>query len=62
MINVNGVDNVSEESQVSLVTDCHLLVLSYLGQKDNFIIKSIKKRPKILSPDNMKTDVAFQSN
>ena len=35
-----SVNNVSEESQVSPVTDLkrHLLVLPYQGQKDDFII------------------------
>ena len=46
-----SVNNISEEWQVSPVTDlkCHLLV-----------IKSMKKRLKTLLPDNVKTDVAFQ--
>ena len=57
-----SVNNVSEESQVSLVTVLkrYLLVLPYQGQKGNFIIKSMKKRLKTLLPDNVETDVAFQ--
>ena len=56
------VNNIGEESQVSPVTDLkhHLLVLPCQGKKGNFIIKSMKKRLKILLPDNVKTDVAFQ--
>ena len=59
-----SVNNVSEESQVSLVTVLkrYLLVLPYQGQKGNFIIKSMKKRLKTLLPDNVETDVAFQGN
>ena len=57
-----SVNNVSEESQVSPVTDLkfHLLVLPYQGQKDAFITKSMMKRLKTLLPDNATTDVAFQ--
>ena len=56
------VNNVTEESQISPVTDLkhHLLVLPYQGQKGDFIIKSMNKRLKTLLPDNVKTDVAFQ--
>ena len=55
-------NNVSEETQVSPVTDlkCHLLVLPCQVQKGDFIIKSMKKRLKIFLPDNVKTDEAFQ--
>ena len=51
----------TNEWQVSLVTNlkCHLIILPYQGQRDDFIIKSIKKRLKTLLPDNIKTDVAF---
>ena len=57
----NSVTNVNEEWQVSTVTNlkCHLIVLPYQGQKDDFIIKSMNKRLKTLLPDNIKTDVAF---
>ena len=57
-----SVNNISEESKVSPVTDLkrHLLVLPYQGQKGDFIIKSMRKRLKTLLPDNVKTDVAFQ--
>ena len=56
------VNNVSEESKVSSVTDlkCYLLVLPCEGQKDDFIIKSMRKKLKTLFPYNVKTDVAFQ--
>ena len=58
-----SVNNVSEESKVSPETDLkqHLLVLPYQGQKGDFIIKSARKRLKTLLPDNVKTDVTFQS-
>ena len=58
----NSVNNVSEESKFSPVTDLkrHFLVLPYQGQKGDFIIKSMRKRLKTLLPDNIKTDVAFQ--
>ena len=58
-----SVNNVSEEPQVSRVTDLkrHLLVLPYQVQKGDFIIKSIKKRLKTLLVDNVKTNVAFQA-
>ena len=57
-----NVNNVSEESQVSPITDLkrHILVLLYQGQKDDLIIKSMKKRFKTLLPGNVKTNVAFQ--
>ena len=57
-----SVNNVSEESKLSPVTDlkCHILALPYQGQKCDFIIKSMWKRLKTLLPDNVKTDVAFQ--
>ena len=57
-----NVNNVSEKSQVSPITDLkpHILVLLYQGQKDDLIIKSMKKRLKTLLPDNVKTNVAFQ--
>ena len=57
-----SVYNVSEESQVSPVTDLkrHLLVLPNQSQQGDFIIKSMKKRLKTLFPSNVKTDVAFQ--
>ena len=57
-----SVNNVSEESQVSPVSDLkrHFLVLPYQGPKGDFIIKPTKKRFKTLLPDNVKTDVAFQ--
>ena len=59
-----SVNKVSEESQVSPVTNVkrHLLALPCQGQKGDFIIKSMKKRLKTLLPDNVKTDVAFQVN
>ena len=43
-----SVINFCEKSQVSPITDLkrHLLVLSYQGQKSDFIIKSMKKRLK----------------
>ena len=55
------VKNVSKEPQVSPVTDlkCYLLVLPYQAQKNDFIIKSVKKRLQTLLPDNIKADVAF---
>ena len=51
----------TNEWEVSLVTNlkCDLIILLYQGQRDDFIIKSIKKRLKTLLPDNIKTDVAF---
>ena len=57
-----SVNNVSEETQVSPVTDLkrHLLVLPCQIQKGDFIIKSMKKILKTLLPDNVKTDEAFQ--
>ena len=56
-----NVNKVSQESQVSSVTDLkrHLLVLPYQGQKGDLIIKSMKKRLKTLLPDKVKTDVVF---
>ena len=56
-----NVNLVSQESQVSPVTDLkrHLLVLPYQGQKGDLIIKSMKKRLKTLLPDKVKTDVVF---
>ena len=56
-----NVNKVSQESQVSPVTDLkrHLLVLPYQGQKGDLIIKSMKKRLKTLLPDKVKTDVVF---
>ena len=59
-----SVNKVSEESQVSPVTNLkrRLLALPYQGQKGDFIIKSMKKRLTTLLPDNAKTDVAFQVN
>ena len=57
-----SVNNVSEEPQVSPVTDLkrHFLVLPYQVQKGDFIIKSIKKRLKTLLADNVKTNIGFQ--
>ena len=59
-----NVNNVSEKSQVSPVTDLkrHLLVLLYQGQESDFIIKSMKKILKTLLPDNIKTDAVFKGN
>ena len=56
-----NVNKVSQESQVSPVTDLkrHLLLLPYQGQKGDLIIKSMKKRLKTLLPDKVKTDVVF---
>ena len=61
-------NNIREKSKFSPVTDfcyrCfhfHLLVLPYQGQQDNFIIKSMRTKLKSLLPDDVKTDVAFQS-
>ena len=58
----SSVNNVSEESHFSPVTDLkhHNLVLSYQSQKGDFIIKSMNNRLKTLLPDNVKTDIAFQ--
>ena len=46
-----SVNNASEESQFSPVTDLkhHLLVLPYQSQKGDFIIKSMKKRLQTLT-------------
>ena len=57
-----SVNNVSEESQASPVTDLnrHLLVLPHQGQKGDFIIKSMKKRSKTLLQTSVKTDAALQ--
>ena len=55
-----SVNNVREELQVFPVTKLHLLVLSYQGQKGDFIIEVMKKRLRTLLPDNVKTKVAFQ--
>ena len=42
-----SVNNVREELQVFPVTKLHLLVLSYQGQKGDFIIEVMKKRLKL---------------
>ena len=57
-----NVNNVSEESKVSPVTNLkrYVLVLPCQGQKGDFIIKSMRKRLKTLLPYNVKTDIAFQ--
>ena len=36
------------------------MILSYQGEKGDFIIEVTKKRWKTLLPDNIKTEVAFQ--
>ena len=55
----NLVDNITENNEPSVENKKHLLLLPYHGEKDNYVIKSLKKQVRKLLLENVKAQVTY---